>query len=79
MVLVNQFHGNFRSKTLSFRKIKYVFSDVKWCFNASWGLKGLTIRRSVNISIILALKHFILSPYKYYIWLRTLPGVTTKL
>ena len=29
-VLVHQFHGNFRSKTLSFRKIiKYVFRDVK--------------------------------------------------
>ena len=40
-VLVNQFHGNFRSKSLSCRKIKYVFRDVKWCFNASWGLKGL--------------------------------------
>ena len=42
-VLVNQFHGNFRSKTLSCREIKYVFRDVKWCFNASWGLKGLII------------------------------------
>ena len=30
-VLVNQLHGNFRSKTLSCRKIKYVFRDVKWC------------------------------------------------
>ena len=40
-ILVNQFHGNFRSKTLSCRKIKYIFRDVKWCFNASWGLKGL--------------------------------------
>ena len=39
-VLVNQFHGNFRSKTLSCREIKSVFRDVKWCFNASWGLKG---------------------------------------
>ena len=40
-VLVNQFHGNFRSKTLSCGKIKSVFRDVKWCFNASWGLKVL--------------------------------------
>ena len=40
-VLVNQFHGNFCSKTLCCRKIKYVFRDVKWSFNASWGLKGL--------------------------------------
>ena len=40
-VLSNQFHGNFRSKTLSCRKIKSVFRDVKWCFNASWGPKGL--------------------------------------
>ena len=42
-VLVNQFHGNFHSKTLGCRKIKCVFRDVKWCFNASWRLKGLTI------------------------------------
>ena len=42
-VLVNQFHGNFRSKTLCFRKIKSVFRDVKRCFNASCGLKGLQI------------------------------------
>ena len=41
-VLVNQFHGNFRSKKFCCRKIKSVFRDVKWCFNASWGLKGLT-------------------------------------
>ena len=40
-MLLNQFHGNFRSKTLGFGKIKSVFRDVKWCFNASWGLKGL--------------------------------------
>ena len=40
-VSVSQFHGNFRSKTLSCRKIKYVFRDVKWCFNALWSLKGL--------------------------------------
>ena len=42
-ILVNQFRGNFHSKTLSFRKIKSVFRDVKWCFNASRGLKGLMI------------------------------------
>ena len=40
-ILVNQFHGNFRSKTLSCRIIRSVIRDVKWCFNASWGLKGL--------------------------------------
>ena len=28
-VLVNQFHGNFHSKTLSFWKIESVFRDVK--------------------------------------------------
>ena len=28
-VLVNQFHGKFRSKTPSCRKIIYVFRDVK--------------------------------------------------
>ena len=40
-VLANQFHGNFRSKTLGCRQIMFFFRDVKWCFNASWGLKGL--------------------------------------
>ena len=42
-VLVNHFHENFHSKTPSCRKIKSVFRDVKWCFNASWGLKGLRV------------------------------------
>ena len=28
-VLVNQFHGNFTSKTLNCKKIKSVFRDVK--------------------------------------------------
>ena len=41
VLLVNHFHGNFRSKTFGCQKIKSVVSDVKWCFNASWGLKGL--------------------------------------
>ena len=40
-VLVNQFHGNFCSKTLCCRKITSVFRYVKWCLNASRGLKGL--------------------------------------
>ena len=46
-VLVNQFHGNFNSKTLACRKIKSVFRDVKWCFNASWGLKGLNESKGI--------------------------------
>ena len=29
------------SKPLGCKKIQSVFMDVKWCFNASWGLKGL--------------------------------------
>ena len=45
-LLINQFHGNFRSKTLSCRKIKYIFRDVKWCFNESWGLKVLKENRN---------------------------------
>ena len=32
------------SKTLCCRKIKSVFRDVKWCFNASSGLKGFKYR-----------------------------------
>ena len=39
--LLNQFHGNYHYKTLSCWKIKCVLRDVKWCINASWGLKGL--------------------------------------
>ena len=39
--VVNQFHGNIHSKTLGCRKIKSVFRDVKWCFNAARGLKWL--------------------------------------
>ena len=42
--LVNQFHGNCSSKTPSFRGIKSVFRDVKSCFNASWGFRGLKVR-----------------------------------
>ena len=34
-VLVREFHGNFPSKTISCRKIKSIFRDVKRCFNAS--------------------------------------------
>ena len=52
-VLVNQFQGNSRSKTLSCRKIKYIFRDVKWCFNASWGLKGLKTRWTYIIAVLL--------------------------
>ena len=45
-VLLKHFHGNFRSKTLWCGKIKsvFIFRDVKWCFNASWGLKGLMVK-----------------------------------
>ena len=46
-VLANQFHGNFCSKTLSYREIKSVFRDVKWCINASWGLKGLRVKTAL--------------------------------
>ena len=50
-VLVKPFHGNFRSKTLACRKIKSVFRDVKWCFNASWGLKGLSVNHNNNVKM----------------------------
>ena len=43
-VLVSQFHGYFHSKPLGCRIIRSVFGDVIWCFNASWGLKGLNIK-----------------------------------
>ena len=52
-VLVKQVHGNFLPKTLSCKKIKLVLRDVKWCFYASWGLKGLNINTwsSLNQSV----------------------------
>ena len=43
-VLVTQFHVNFHYKTLGCRKMKSVYRDVKWYFNAPWGLKGLISR-----------------------------------
>ena len=56
--LVNQVHRNFRSNTLCCRKIKSVFRDVKWCFNASWGLKQLTTTvcfrmKSVSLRVLM--------------------------
>ena len=53
-VLVNQFHGKFYSKALSCGKIKYVHRNLKWCFNASWGLKGLN---KCNCSLHLPFVH----------------------
>ena len=62
-VLVNQFHGNYHYKTPSCWKIRSVFRDVKWCFNASWGLKGLSSNHEVfylfyllNKSLLLGVK-----------------------
>ena len=51
-VLVKEFHENFHSKTLSYRKIKSVFSVVKWCFNASWGLKVLRVYVLNNVGYV---------------------------
>ena len=47
-VLLKQFHGNFPSKTLSCRRIIYVFRDIKWWFDASWGFKGLNIIQHIT-------------------------------
>ena len=52
-VLVNQFLGNFPSKTLGCRKIKSVSRDVKWCVNASWGLKGLIVQKHCQSPVCL--------------------------
>ena len=52
-VLVNQFHGNFRSKTPSCWKIKPFSRDVKWCFNASWGLVWFIFHCNANESALL--------------------------
>ena len=51
-IAVKQFHGNFPSEILSCRKIRSVFRDVKWCFNASWGLKGLR-RQNLTSNVLL--------------------------
>ena len=48
-VLINQFRENFRSETLDCRKTKSVFRDVKWCLNASWGLKGLNTKQYIPV------------------------------
>ena len=42
--------------------MKSVYSDVKWCFNASWGLKGLssTVQTKYTDLQLLA----ILTPFK---------------
>ena len=37
-------------KPLAIGKLGMFFRDVKWCFNASWGLKGLT-QRNPNTSL----------------------------
>ena len=50
-VFVNQFLGNIHSKTFGCWKIESVFGDVKWCFNASWGLKGLVCDRGSNLCV----------------------------
>ena len=39
-VLVNQFHGNFHSKTLGYKKIRSVFKDIKYALMHHEGLKG---------------------------------------
>ena len=41
LLFLKQFRENFRSKTTRFREIKSFFRDAKWCFDASWGFKGL--------------------------------------
>ena len=43
LLFLKQFQENCRYKTTRFQEIKSFFSDVKWCFNASWGLKGLKL------------------------------------
>ena len=50
LVLVKQFQGNCHHKHPSCRNIKSDFRDVKWCCNASWGLKGLNTPFILNIS-----------------------------
>ena len=58
-VLVNQSHWNIPSRSPSCRQITSIFRDVKWCFNASWGLKGLS--REFTIVIFIHQKSRIIS------------------
>ena len=62
-VLVNQFHGNIHSKALGCGKIKAVFRDVKWCINATWGLKkGLKAE-----NIIISMKKMACDAYMHHL------------
>ena len=42
LLFLKLFYENFRSKTARLHEIKSFFRDARWCFNASWGPKGLT-------------------------------------
>ena len=78
-VLVNQFHGNFPPKTPSCREINCVFRDVKWCFNASCGLKGLILKIPHGAQSNNGKKAFI-DIWKYSVWVKwLLCRVATKL
>ena len=67
-VLVHQFYGNFGSKTLCCWKIKYVFRDVKWCFNASWGLTGLSGQTTVDEGTARGGVALTLNPFRIFLW-----------
>ena len=41
LLFLKRLRENFRPKTTGFQEIKSFFRDLKWCFNASWGFKGL--------------------------------------
>ena len=43
-LLLKQSHEYVHSKTLSFKGIKSVYRDAKWCFDASWLLNPLTAK-----------------------------------
>ena len=46
------------SKTLGCSKMKSVFRDVKWCFDASWGLKGLNMRHRLYYIILIQQNYY---------------------
>ena len=52
LLILKQFLENLRSKTTSFQEIKSFFRDAKWCFNASWGFKGL-IYKTIHVLCII--------------------------
>ena len=60
LLFLKQFHDNFLSKTPRFQETKSFFRDARWCFNASWGYKGLLCKKEGNLDKAVFLRSTIL-------------------